>query len=89
MAVRFRKYYKDCRDISCNGKRSKQCPNRPKRSNGKYATCGAWCVEYRELDGCWVSKIFSGISKTQAVEFYEEIKARIRRGVVGIPQIKT
>ncbi|MCF6154869.1 MAG: hypothetical protein E3K36_06370 [Candidatus Brocadia sp.] len=80
MAIRFKQYFKECKPIRCNGRKSKQCPEIPKRANGEYRTCGAWCVEYREIDGRWVSKIFPGINnKTLAQDRLEDIKARIRQ----------
>ncbi|MCK6468637.1 MAG: tyrosine-type recombinase/integrase [Candidatus Brocadia sinica] len=88
MAVRLRKYFQQCKPIPCNGRQGKYCPgDRPKRSNGEYKDCSAWAIEYRELDGRWVSKIFPGIGKTQATELYEEIRSNIRRKMVGLPTI--
>ncbi|MEK6635427.1 MAG: tyrosine-type recombinase/integrase [Planctomycetota bacterium] len=79
MAVRWRKYFKECKSVQCNGKRSNQCPgDRPQ-------ACGGQAIEYRELNGRWVSKIFPDISKTQAKELLEEIKSNIRRKMVGLP----
>lgn len=80
MAIRFKRYFKECKPIRCNGKKSRQCPDIPKRLNGRNRTCGAWCVEYREIDGRWVSKRFSGINnKTLARYRLEAIKTRIRQ----------
>lgn len=97
MAVRFRKYFKECkgkrsegdrygkvivRGVGCEGKWGKHCPeNVP-------SPCGAWSVDYRELDGRWVSKVFPGINKTQAVELLEEIRGNIRRQIFGLPTKK-
>ena len=89
LAVRYRKYFPQCKPIPCNGRPNKRyCPSdRPKKSNGEFKDCGAWAIDYRELDGRWVSKIFPGINKTQAIELYEEIKSNIRRKMVGLPTI--
>ncbi len=96
MAVRFRKYFKQCKGkrqagdrygkviggIKCEGKRGRYCPE------GVSSDCGAWAVDYREVDGRWVSKVFPGINKTQATELLEEIKGNIRRQMFGLPTKK-
>lgn len=97
MAVRYRKYFPQCKGkraegdqygkviqggINCNGKRGSYCPE------GVPKDCGAWAIEYREFDGRWVSKAFPGITKTEALERLEDIKSNIRRGMVGLPQIR-
>ena len=94
MAVRFRKYFHQCKGkrtegdrygkvitngIECEGKRSRVCPE------GVPSPCGAWAIDYRELNGRWVSKVFPGINKTQATELLEEIKGNIRRQIFGLP----
>ncbi|GEM_PF-1362903 len=93
MAVRFRKYFPQCKGkrsegdrhgkvvggIACEGRRGKHCPA------GVPSPCGAWAVDYREFDGRWVSKVFPGINKTQAGELLEEIKSNIRRRIFGLP----
>jgi len=94
MATRFRKYFKQCKGkrsegdrygkvvekgIECDGKRSKVCPE------GVPSLCGAWAIDYRELNGRWVSKVFPCINKTQAVELLEEIRGNIRRQIFGLP----
>jgi len=97
MAVRWRKYYKECKGkrndgdrygkvtekgIECEGKRGKHCPE------GVSSPCGAWSIDYREIDGRWVSKVFTGISKTEARERLEDIRSNIRRGMIGLPQAR-
>lgn len=97
MAVRFRKYFPQCKGkrtegdrygkvilggINCNGKRGSYCPD------GIPKDCGIWAIEYRESDGRWVSKVFPGANKTQAIALYEEIRSNIRRGLVGLPQTR-
>ncbi|MBM4054415.1 MAG: site-specific integrase [Planctomycetes bacterium] len=95
MAIRWRKYYGECKGkrasgdkygkviekgIECEGKRGKHCPE------GVPSPCGAWSIDYREIDGRWVSKVFTGISKTEAKERLEDIRSNIRRGLIGLPQ---
>jgi len=97
MAIRWRRYFPVCKGkradgdrygkvitkgIDCNGKSGTHCPeNVP-------SPCGAWAIDYREQSGQWVSKVFPGISKTEAKELLEDIKSNIRRGMVGLPQAK-
>lgn len=97
MGVRFRKYFKECKGkrsagdkygkvvekgIGCEGKRGKHCPE------GVSLPCGAWAIDYRETDGRWVSKVFPGISRTEARERLEDIRSNIRRGMIGLPQTR-
>ncbi|MCF6149952.1 MAG: tyrosine-type recombinase/integrase [Candidatus Kuenenia sp.] len=97
MAIRWRKYHKKCKGkrnegdrygkvvekgIECEGKRGKNCPE------GVPSPCGAWSIDYREIDGRWVSKVFPGISKTEAKERLEDIRSNIRRGLIGLPQTR-
>ncbi|MCF6153599.1 MAG: site-specific integrase [Candidatus Kuenenia stuttgartiensis] len=96
MGVRFRKYHKECKGqraegdrsgkvitkgIDCKGKRGSHCPS---VSN----PCGAWAIDYRETDGRWISKVFPGISRTEARERFEDIRSNIRRGMTGLPQTR-
>ncbi len=75
MAVRFRKYFHQCKGkrtegdrygkvvvkgVECEGKRGKYCPG------GVPMPCGAWAIDYRELNGRWVSKVFPGINNTNS-----------------------
>jgi len=68
--------------IECEGKRGKHCPE------GVSLPCGAWAIDYRETDGRWVSKVFPGISRTEARERLEDIRSNIRRGMIGLPQTR-
>ncbi len=87
MGVRFRKYFPQCKGkrnagdkygkvvekgIECEGKRGKHCPE------GVSLPCGAWAIDYRETDGRWVSKVFPGISRTEARERLEDIRSNIK-----------
>lgn len=90
MAVRFRKYYKDCRDIACNGKRSKVCPDLPKRANGEYKTCGAWCVEFFDDQRQWRSLSFKDVTnKTEAKERLALLIGDRESGQLNLPKKKT
>ena len=97
MAIRWRKYHSQCKGkrnegdrygkvaekgINCEGKRGKHCPE------GTPSSCGTWAIDYREIDGRWVSKVFPGISKTEAKERLEDIRSNIRRGLIGLPQAR-
>jgi integrase len=95
MAVRFRKYFKQCRGkrvegdkhgrvivrgVECEGKRSRLCPE------GVPSPCGAWAIDYRHPDGRWVSKIYPEINtKTEAEHFLSIIKTDILRGKFNLP----
>ena len=97
MAIRWRRYHSQCKGkrnegdkygkviekgIECEGKRGKHCPE------GIPSPCGTWAIDYREIDGRWVSKVFPGISKTEAKERLEDIRSNIRRGLIGLPQAR-
>ena len=97
MAIRWRRYHSQCKGkrkegdsygkviekgIECEGKRGKHCPE------DIPSPCGTWAIDYREIDGRWVSKVFPGISKTEAKERLEDIRSNIRRGLIGLPQAR-
>jgi len=97
MAIRYRKYFAACKGkrnagdnhgkviekgINCNGKRGSYCPSNVP------SPCGTWAIDYREIDGRWVSKVYPGISKTQAKEMLADIQSNIRRGMIGLPQAR-
>lgn len=86
MAVRFRKYFKQCKPIQCTGRRSRQCPDTPRRANGEFKTCGAWVVEMRDSSGMWVSRVFRDVtSKTVAKERLVLLEADKQRGFLNLP----
>jgi len=89
MAVRFRKYYKECKPIKCTGRRSRQCPETPKRSNGEYKTCGAWCIEFFDDQKQWQSLTFKDIrNKTDAEKRRTLFISDRERGQLNLPKKK-
>lgn len=86
MAARFRKYFQQCKPIQCTGRRSRQCPEIPRRANGAYKACGAWVVELRDSSGMWVSRVFRDVtSKTVAKERLALLEADKQRGFLNLP----
>lgn len=96
MAVRFRKYFQQCKGkrnegdqygkviekgIDCEGKRSKNCPE----GVPKDKSCGGWAIEFRDQHGKWQSIIKPGFTKTTAKEAYLEITRNIQRGLFDLP----
>ena len=95
MAVRFRKYFKQCRGkrtegdkhgrvivrgVECEGNRGKHCPQDVPKD------CGAWAIDFRHPDGRWVSKVSSEIrTKTEAEHFRSIIKTDILRNKFNLP----
>src|SRR4030067_3106094 len=89
MAVRFRKYYKECKPIKCTGRRSRQCPETPKRSNGEYKTCGAWCIEFFDDQKQWQSLTFKDIrNKSDAEKRLTLFISDRERGQLKLPKKK-
>ncbi|MFO0795411.1 MAG: hypothetical protein U0586_15270 [Candidatus Brocadiaceae bacterium] len=67
MAVRYRKYYNQCKAVKCSGRRSKSCPETPRKVNGEYKTCGVWCIEFFDDNKQWQSLTFKDVrNKTDA-----------------------
>ena len=67
VGVRYRKYFKECKPVQCTGRRSRQCPETPKRSSGEYKTCGVWCIEFFDDNKEWQSLTFKDVHhKTDA-----------------------
>jgi integrase len=88
MGVRLKKYFKQCKEISCTGKRNKACPETQKRQNGQYKTCSAWAVEFR-TDGKWVSLIYSDVrSRSDAEKRLSLVITDRERGVLNLPNRK-
>ncbi len=99
MAVRFRKYFPQCKGkrtegdkhgrviikgVECEGKRSRVCPE------GVPSQCGTWAIDFRHPDGRWVSKVYPEIkTKTEAEHFLSIIKTDILRGKFNLPCKKT
>ena len=95
MAVRFRKYFPQCRGkrtkgdrygrviekgVECEGKRSKHCPQ------GLPMPCGVWAIDFRHPDGRWVSKVYPEIrNRTEAEHFLSIIRTDILRNKFNVP----
>ncbi|WKZ17755.1 MAG: tyrosine-type recombinase/integrase [Candidatus Jettenia sp. CY-1] len=91
MAVRFRKYFQQCKPIPCNGRPGKSyCPgDRPKRSNGEYKTCGVWCIEFFDDNKEWQSLTFKDIrNKTDAEKRLVLFISDRERGQLNLPKRK-
>ncbi|MBI2471354.1 MAG: site-specific integrase [Planctomycetes bacterium] len=89
MAVRFRKYFKECKPIQCTGRRSRQCPETPKRSNGEYKTCGVWCIEFFDDNKQWQSLTFKDIrNKSDAEKRLTLFISDRERGQLKLPKKK-
>lgn len=95
MAVRFRKYFRQCKGkrsegdrygkvivkgIKCEGKRSKLCPE------GVPSLCGSWVLDFRHPDGRWASRVYPEIrNRTEAEHFLSIIKTDILRNKFNLP----
>src|SRR3990172_1870732 len=95
MAVRFRKYFKQCRGkrtegdkhgrvivrgVECEGKRGKHCPQDVPKD------CGVWAIDYRHSDGRWVSKVYPEIrNRTEAEHYLSITKTDILRHKFNLP----
>ncbi len=89
MAVRFRKYFNECKPIQCTGRRSRQCPETPRRSNGEYKTCGVWCIEFFDDQKQWQSLTFKDIrNKSDAEKRLTLFISDRERGVLKLPKKK-
>ncbi|HHT9138578.1 MAG TPA: phage integrase SAM-like domain-containing protein [Candidatus Wunengus sp. YC60] len=89
MAVRFRKYFKACKPIQCSGRRGRQCPGTPKRTNGEYKTCGVWCIEFFDDSKQWQSLTFKDIrNKSDAEKRLTLFISDRERGKLQLPKKK-
>ncbi len=87
MAVRYRKYYQECKDVTCNGRRTRQCPETPKRSSGDYKTCGVWCIEFFDDNKQWQSFTFRDIrNKSDAEKRLTLFISDRERGQLNLPK---
>lgn len=89
MAVRFRKYFPQCKLIPCSGRPGKSyCPgDRPKRSNGEYKDCGVWCIEFFDDSKVWQSLTFKDIrNKTEAERRLAMFIGDRERGQLNLPK---
>ena len=90
MAVRYRKYFKECKPIQCTGRRARQCPETPKRPNGEYKTCGVWCLEFFDDNKKWKSLTFKDIrNKSDAEKRLTLFISDRERGQLNLPKKKT
>jgi len=89
MGVRYRKYFKECKPVQCTGRRSRQCPETPKRSSGEYKTCGTWCIEFFDDGKQWQSLTFKDIrNKTDAERRLTLFISDRERGQLNLPKKK-
>lgn len=90
MAVRWRRYFKDCKPIQCSGKRSKGCPtNLPRKANGAFKTCGVWCIEFFDSNKEWQSLTFKDVHcKTDAEKRFMMFIADRERSRLNLPKSK-
>ncbi|MGR3319830.1 MAG: tyrosine-type recombinase/integrase [Candidatus Anammoxibacter sp.] len=90
MAVRYRKYFSQCKEIKCNGKVKKSCPDRPKNKlNGGYCKCGHWVVELFDENKKWQSLTCKDIrNKTDAERRLALYIGDRERGQLNLPSRK-
>lgn len=90
MAVRYRKYFQQCKPIPCNGRQGKHCPgDRPRRSNGEYKNCGTWCIEFFDDRKEWQSFTFKDVrNKTDAEKRLAMFIGDRERGKLQLPKKK-
>jgi integrase len=89
MAVRYRKYFNICKDIPCNGKRSKACPETPLKGSGECKACGVWLVELFDEQKQWVSLSFKDVrSKRDAEKRLALLISDRERGKLSLPKRK-
>ncbi len=90
MAVRYRKYFQQCKPIQCTGRRSRQCPETPRRTNGAYKACGTWCIEFFDDSKQWQSLTFRDIrNKSDAEKRLTLFISDRERGQLKLPKKKT
>ncbi len=98
MAVRFRKYFKQCKGkrvegdrygkviekgVECDGKRSRVCPE------GVPSPCGRWLIEFFDDHKQWVSLSFKDVrSKKDAERRLSMFIADRERGKLSLPKKK-
>jgi integrase len=89
MGVRYRKYFKECKPVQCTGRRSRQCPETPRRSSGDYKSCGVWCVEFFDDNKQWQSLTFKDIrNKSDAEKRLTLFISDRERGQLNLPRKK-
>lgn len=91
MAVRFRKYFPQCKLIPCSGRPNKSyCPSdRPKRANSEFKDCGVWCIEFFDDSKQWQSLTFKDVrNKTEAEKRLTLFISDRERGKLNLPKKK-
>ncbi|MBM2833384.1 MAG: putative phage integrase [Candidatus Brocadiaceae bacterium] len=89
MAVRYRKYFNQCKPIQCTGRRSRLCPETPRRTNGAYKACGTWCIEFFDDSKQWQSLTFKDIrNKSDAEKRLTLFISDRERGQLKLPKKK-
>ncbi len=89
MAVRYRKYYQQCKDVKCTGKKTRACPETPKKENGQYKACGVWCIEFFDDSKQWQSLTFKDVrNKTDAEKRLSLFISDRERGQLKLPKKK-
>ena len=90
MAVRYRKYFQQCKPIQCTGRRSRLCPETPKRASGAYKACGTWCIEFFDDNKQWQSLTFKDIrNKSDAERRLTLFISDRERGQLKLPKKKS
>ncbi len=90
MAVRYRKYFPQCKPIPCNGRTGKNCPgDRPKRSNSEFKDCGVWCLEFFDDTKQWQSLTFKDVRyRADAEKRLAMFISDRERGKLNLPKKK-
>ena len=91
MAVRFRKYFKECKPIACGGRKSKHCPSdRPRNKlNCQYRACGHWAVEFFDDTKQWQSLTFKNVRcRADAEKRLAMFISDRERGKLNLPKKK-
>lgn len=90
MAVRWRKYFKECKPVQCGGRKGKYCPSElPHRATGEYKACGVWCIEFFDSNKQWQSLTFKDIHcKSDAEKRLAMFIGDRERGMLSLPKKK-
>lgn len=91
MAVRYRKYFPQCKPIECGGRKGKYCPgDRPRNKlNGQYRACGHWCIEFFDDTKQWQSLTFKDVRcRVDAEKRLAMFISDRERGKLNLPKRK-
>ncbi len=91
MGVRYRKYFKQCKDIKCNGRLGKYCPDdRPRNAqNRQYRLCGRWAIELFDDNRKWQSLVFKDVrNRADAEKRLALLITDRERGLLNLPSKK-